>query len=89
MELNDTLTTLPHYTFAVYGRQESVKFHIHTVVGKQILTYEESYTVHCQIESMLNFRPLYPMTSNPIDVEAFLTRNHFLTQAPSFRIPEI
>ncbi|XP_072380908.1 uncharacterized protein [Diabrotica undecimpunctata] len=59
----------------------SVKEHIVRIVGAQILTYEEFYTVLTLIESVLNSRPLIPLTNDIEDLNA-LTPGHFLTLEP-------
>ncbi|KAJ8978472.1 hypothetical protein NQ317_016998 [Molorchus minor] len=55
----------------------------------QILSYEEFYTVLTLIESVLNSRPLTPMTSDVNDFTA-LTPGHFLTLDPvsSLSVPD-
>ncbi|KAG5858316.1 hypothetical protein JTB14_020896 [Gonioctena quinquepunctata] len=57
------------------------------VVGEQLLTYEEFYTVLTQIEAILNSRPSGPMSSDPNDVSA-LTPGHFLTLGPLNSLPD-
>ncbi|XP_072382493.1 uncharacterized protein [Diabrotica undecimpunctata] len=59
----------------------SVKEHIVRIVGAQILTYEEFYTVLTLIEAVLNSRPLTPLTNDVEDLNA-LTPGHFLTLEP-------
>lgn len=66
---------------------KSVKGHLMKVIGTQILTYEELYTLLTQIESVLNSRPLCAMSSNPNDLLA-LTPNHFLVFEPVTSLPD-
>jgi len=57
------------------------------VVGDQVLTFEELTTLFTQIESVLNSRPLYPVSSDPNDLSV-LTPGHFLTLEPLTAVPE-
>lgn len=66
---------------------KSVKTHLKRVIGEQILTYEEFYTVLVQIEAVLNSRPLTPMSSDVNDLSV-LTAGHFLTLEPLHAIPD-
>ncbi|XP_045488936.1 uncharacterized protein LOC123690116 [Pieris rapae] len=63
------------------------KTHIRRIIGESVLTYEELATVFCNIESVLNSRPLCPISSDPNDLEA-LTPGHFLIGAPLNALPE-
>ncbi|XP_055951669.1 uncharacterized protein LOC129987753 [Argiope bruennichi] len=59
----------------------SFKFPLKRVVGGQKLTYESFLTVINQIESILNSRPLTPLSSDVDDLSA-LTPGHFLIGRP-------
>lgn len=64
----------------------SMKHHLIRSVGLHVLTFEEMYTVLCCIESVLNSRPLHPVSSDPNDITA-LTPGHFLTLEPLTSLP--
>ena len=49
---------------------ESIKHHLRRVMGNSILNYEEMTTIFCQIEQVLNNRPLMALTNNPYDIFA-------------------
>lgn len=57
------------------------------IIGVHTLTYEELGTVVCRIESVLNSRPLTPLSFDPGDLES-LTLGHFLTGQPLLCVPE-
>ncbi|XP_034192364.1 uncharacterized protein LOC117609795 [Osmia lignaria lignaria] len=46
---------------------KSLKFHLRNTVGDALLTYEESITLFAQIETILNSRPLEPLSDDPDD----------------------
>ncbi|XP_044762078.1 uncharacterized protein LOC123319271 [Coccinella septempunctata] len=66
---------------------KAVKTHLKRVIGEQVLTYEEFYTVLTQIEAVLNSRPLTPLSSDVNDLSV-LTAGHFLTLEPLSAIPD-
>ncbi|XP_045462357.1 uncharacterized protein LOC123672321 [Harmonia axyridis] len=77
----------PHFAGMAEAGVKSVKTHIHRVVGQQIMTYEEFYTLLTQIEALLNSRPLCPMSNDPNDLSV-LTPGHFLTLEPLTSLPD-
>lgn len=77
----------PHFGGLWESAIKSVKFHLARVIGDQILTYEEFYTILCRIESILNSRPVGPLSDDPNDTQA-LTPNHFLTLEAATGLPE-
>ncbi|XP_055842511.1 uncharacterized protein LOC129909455 [Episyrphus balteatus] len=66
---------------------KSIKYHLKRVIGTSTLTYEEISTLLCQIEAVLNSRPLCPLTNDPDDLEP-LTPGHFLIGEQLFSPPE-
>ncbi|XP_035218794.1 uncharacterized protein LOC118192027 [Stegodyphus dumicola] len=77
----------PHFGGLWEASVKSLKYHLKRVVGKTILTYEEFFTLIVQIESVLNSRPLCPISNDPNDVEA-LTPAHFLIGSSLIALPE-
>lgn len=71
----------PHFEGLWEAGIKSVKTYLARVIGDQILSYEELYTVIIQIESYLNSRPLTPTSSDPNDLSV-LTPGHFLNLEP-------
>ncbi|GFT23069.1 integrase catalytic domain-containing protein [Trichonephila clavipes] len=66
---------------------KAFKFHLKRVVGNAHLTLEEFIIILCEIEAVLNSRPLTPLTSNFDDFET-LTPGHFLVGRPLTSIVE-
>lgn len=52
------------------------------------MTYDETTTLLCQIETVLNSRPLTPLSTSPSDFTA-LTPGHFLVGGPLMLPPEL
>ncbi|XP_018575581.1 uncharacterized protein LOC108914292 isoform X2 [Anoplophora glabripennis] len=63
------------------------KFHMRRVIGDTPLCFEEFCTVLAQIESCLNSRPLYALSSDANDPSP-LTPSHFLIGETLTSIPE-
>ena len=57
-------------------------------VGESLFTYEELNTFVCEIEGVLNSRPLIPMSSDPNDL-SMLTSGHFLIGQSLRTIPNL
>ncbi|XP_070526961.1 uncharacterized protein [Cardiocondyla obscurior] len=66
---------------------KSTKYHLRRILKDAILTYEELTTVIIQIESVLNSRPLCPLSDDVSDYAA-LTPSHFLIGESLTIIPE-
>jgi len=66
---------------------KSVKYYIRRILGDTIITYEEFCTLLIQIETILNSRPMCPLSDDPSDLNA-LTPAHFLINGPLHCIPE-
>ncbi|XP_074034300.1 uncharacterized protein [Leptinotarsa decemlineata] len=77
----------PHFGGLWEAGIKSVKNHISRVLGNQLLTYEEFNTLLVQVESVLNSRPLCPISSDPNDLSV-LTPGHFLTLEPLNASPD-
>lgn len=77
----------PHMGGIWESNIKSMKSHLQRVIGNQILSYEEFYTVLTQVEAVLNSRPLCPISSDPNDLSA-LTPGHFLSLESLTSLPD-
>lgn len=77
----------PHFGGLWEAGVKSSKHHLKRVLGDAHLTFEEFYTLLVQVEAVLNSRPLFPMSSDPNDLNS-LTPAHFLIGRPLTSITE-
>lgn len=66
---------------------KSMKYHLKRVISNTHLTYDELYTLLCQVEFYLNSRPLIPLSNERDDLQV-LTPGHFLTGNAMMSAPE-
>lgn len=78
----------PHFGGIWESAVKSTKAHLKRVVSSVKLTFEEFNTVLCQIEAVLNCRPLTPVNSPDDDGVIVLTPGHFLVGRPLTSIPD-
>lgn len=77
----------PHMGGLWEAAVKSAKHHLKRVAGNVSLKYDEFQTLICQVEAILNSRPLVPVSSDPNDLSA-LTPGHFLIGWPITAYPE-
>jgi hypothetical protein len=78
----------PHHGGLWEAGVKSMKKHLRRVIGSRRLTVSEFTTLLCQVESMLNSRPITEMSTDPNDLTA-LTPGHFLIGRPLSSIPQL
>ncbi|XP_024884664.1 uncharacterized protein LOC112462839 [Temnothorax curvispinosus] len=78
------LPSAPHFGGLWESGVKSFKTHLRRVVRDQVLTIEEFTTVLAQIETVLNSRPLCPVSTDLSDLEV---PGHFLTMEPLVSVP--
>ncbi|XP_034179509.2 uncharacterized protein LOC117603975 [Osmia lignaria lignaria] len=77
----------PHFGGLWEAGVKQFKYHLYRTVGDSLFTYEQFNTFIIEIESILNSRPLTPLSSDPNDFSA-LTPAHFLIGDSLMSIPE-
>ncbi|XP_050302413.1 uncharacterized protein LOC126740435 [Anthonomus grandis grandis] len=77
----------PHFGGLWEAGVKASKYHLKRVIGRNVLTFEEMYTVFVQIEGILNSRPISPLSTDPNDLSP-LTPAHFLMAKAMTWTPE-
>lgn len=78
----------PHFGGLWESAVRMAKYHLKRVTHNLTFTYEDFYSICVQVESILNSRPLYPLTEEPEDYET-ITPGHFLIGASLKAVPEL
>jgi len=78
-----------HLILKEFGRLllKSFKHHLRRVAKDTLFTFEEFNTLIIEIKTILNSRPLTPLSPDPDDLSS-LTPSHFLIGGPASSIPE-
>ncbi|KYM77034.1 hypothetical protein ALC53_12570 [Atta colombica] len=76
----------PHFGDLWEAAVKSVKYYMTRILGKAHLTFEEMQTTLCEIEAILNSRPLLPLSVDPNDL-AYLSPEHFLVDTTLNSLP--
>ncbi|XP_018404138.1 PREDICTED: uncharacterized protein LOC108780819 [Cyphomyrmex costatus] len=76
----------PHVSGLWEAAVKSAKHHLTRIAGQAHLTFEKLQTALCEIEAVLNSRPITPLSTDPNDLE-YLTPGHFLIGEPLNSFP--
>lgn len=78
----------PHFRGIWEAAVRSFKKHLKRTVGETLFCYEDFNTLLCEIEAILNSRPLTPMSADPCDLNV-LTPGHLLIGQSLQAIPSL
>jgi len=77
----------PHFGGIWESAVKSAKYHLKRIVGDAALNFEEMYTTLALIETVLNSRPLTPISNDSNDL-SYLIPGHFLVGDSLTSIPQ-
>ena len=66
---------------------KSTKYHLKSVMGLSVITFEEFYTLLKQVEACLKSWPLISLKDDISGLNV-LSRSHFVTSSPSYIFPD-
>ncbi|XP_072379426.1 uncharacterized protein [Diabrotica undecimpunctata] len=78
----------PHWGSLWETSIKSAKSLLIKITGNSVYTFEQFCTILAQVEAVLNSRPLFPLSTDPLDLQP-LTPGHFLIGAPLLSYPEV
>ncbi|XP_072400346.1 uncharacterized protein [Diabrotica undecimpunctata] len=78
----------PHWGGLWETSTKSAKSLLIKITGNSVYTFEQFCTILAQVEAVLNSRPLFPLSTDPLDLQP-LTPGHFLIGAPLLSYPEV
>ncbi|XP_071652687.1 uncharacterized protein [Temnothorax longispinosus] len=74
----------PHFGGLWEAAVKSAKYHMARIIGQAHLTFVEMQTVLCEVEAILNSRPLTQLSADPNDL-AYLSPGHFLVERTKWK----
>lgn len=77
----------PHHNGLAEAAVKSMKTHLKKALGEKVLTLEEIHTLVCQIEGVVNSRPMCSINDDPNDTQT-ITPAHFLQLVPMQLAPD-
>lgn len=77
----------PHHNGLAEAAVKSMKSHLRKALGEKVLTLEEMHTLLCQIEGVVNARPMCALSNDPNDTQT-ITPAHFLQMVSMQMAPD-